>query len=61
MKKEEYAQLHYLLGKLKYSIAEVQNNLNRKVMDDAIEKINDIERVLILDESSEIKLKVGDD
>lgn len=47
MSKEEYAELHYLLAKLKYTYAEMA--LNVSFADDIIEKINDIQRIVIID------------
>lgn len=50
MDKEEYAELHYLLAKLKYTCAEiVVKSVSSSVFDDMIEKINDIQRILIID------------
>lgn len=49
MDKEEYAELHYLLAKLKYTCAEVMvKGVKCLELDDMIEKINDIQRILIV-------------
>lgn len=62
MDKEEYAELHYLLAKLKYTCAEMLNNFNRLELNDVIEKINDIQRILIMDKKDDqIILKGGYD
>lgn len=62
MDKEEYAELHYLLAKLKYTCAEMVNNFNMLELDDMIEKINDVQRMLFVDKKdNQITLKVGDD
>lgn len=49
MSKEEYAELHYLLAKLKYSCAEMIGSVSMLEIDDMIEKINDVQRILIVD------------
>lgn len=49
MDKEEYAELHYLLAKLKYTCAEMLNNFNMLELNDMIEKINDVQRMLFVD------------
>lgn len=63
MDKEEYAELHYLLAKLKYSCAEmIVKGVGCLEFDDVIEKINDIQRILIIDKKdNQIILNVGDD
>lgn len=62
MDKEEYAELHYLLAKLKYTCAEMITNSNILKFDDMIEKINDIQRLLFIDgKNNQIILKGGDD
>lgn len=49
MNKEEYAQLHYLLAKLKYTYAELMvKGVKGLEFDDVIEKINDIQKLLII-------------
>lgn len=62
MDKEEYAELHYLLAKLKYTCAEMLNNFNRLELNDMIEKINDVQRMLFIDKKEDniIKVKTGD-
>lgn len=50
MDKEEYAELHYLLAKLKYACAEIA--LNVSSADDIIEKINDIQRIVIINKKN---------
>ena len=50
MDKEEYAELHYLLAKLKYCLAEMQINSNHKnLFDKQIDEINDICKICIID------------
>lgn len=49
MDKEEYAELHYLLAKLKYTCAEMITNSNILEFNNMIEKINDIQRLLFID------------
>lgn len=62
MDKEEYAELHYLLAKLKYTCAEMINNINMLEIDDLIEKINDVQRILIVDgKDNQTLFRVGDD
>lgn len=66
MDKEEYAELHYLLAKLKYTCAEMVNKLNMLEFDDMIEKINDVQRILFVELSvdkkdTQIILKGGKD
>lgn len=61
MDKEEYAELHYLLAKLKYTCAEMINNINMLEIDDMIKKINDVQRILIVDgKDNQTLLRVGD-
>lgn len=48
MSKEEYAELHYLLAKLKYTYAEMALPKVSSAYD-IIEKINDIQRIIIID------------
>ena len=62
MDKEEYAELHYLLAKLKYTCAEMIDSLNMLELDDMIEKINDVQRMLFIDKKEDniIKVKTGD-
>ena len=66
MDKEEYAELHYLLAKLKYTCAEMINNFNMLELNNMIEKINDIQRILFVELSvdkkdTKIILKGGED
>lgn len=62
MDKEEYAELHYLLAKLKYTCAEMVNNFNMLELDDMIEKINDVQRMLFVNKKdNQIMLKAGCD
>ena len=62
MDKEEYAELHYLLAKLKYTCAEMVSNFNMLEIDDMIENINNIQRILIVDgKDNQTILRVGDD
>ena len=61
MDKEEYAELHYLLAKLKYTCAEMINNINMLEIDDMIEKISDVQRILIVDgKDNQTLFRVGD-
>lgn len=61
MDKEEYAELHYLLAKLKYTCAEMITNFNMLEFNDMIEKINDVQRILIVDgKDNQTILRVGD-
>lgn len=61
MDKEEYAELHYLLAKLKYTCAEMINNINMLEIDDVIKNINDVQRILIVDgKDNQTLLRVGD-
>lgn len=62
MDKEEYAELHYLLAKLKYTCAEMLNNFNMLELNDMIEKINDVQRMLFIDKKEDniIKVKTGE-
>lgn len=58
MNKEEYAELHYLLGKYKYSLGEmitsnIENGKQIKQYNDLIDKINDILRFCIIDNKEE--------
>lgn len=58
MNKEEYAELHYLLGKYKYSLGEmitsnIENGKLIKQYNDLIDKINDILRFCIIDNKEE--------
>lgn len=58
MNKEEYAELHYLLGKYKYSLGEmitsnIENSKQIKQYNDLIDKINDILRFCIIDNKEE--------
>lgn len=62
MDKEEYAELHYLLAKLKYTCAEMISNVNMLEIDDIIENINNVQRVLIIDgKDNQTLLKGGED
>lgn len=62
MSKEEYAELHYLLAKLKYTYAEMINSVSMLEINDLIEKINDVQRILIIDEKdNQTLLRIGDD
>lgn len=61
MDKEEYAELHYLLAKLKYTCAEMINNISMLEIDDMIKKINDVQRILIVDgKDNQTLFRVGD-
>lgn len=61
MSKEEYAELHYLLAKLKYTCAEMKNSVSMLEINDLIEKINDVQRILIIDKKdNQTLLRVGD-
>lgn len=64
MNKEEYAELHYLLGKYKYSLGEMvarstENNKIIKQCNDLIDKINDILRFYIIVDNKEEKTRVN--
>lgn len=53
MNKEEYAQLHYLLGKYKYFLGEmltsnIKNGEQIKLYNDLIDEINNILRFCII-------------
>ena len=53
MNKEEYAELHYLLGKYKYSLGEmiasnIKNGKQINQYNDLIDEINDILRFCII-------------
>lgn len=62
MSKEEYDELHYLLAKLKYTCAEMTNSVSRLEINDLIEKINDVQRILIIDKKdNQTPLRLGDD
>lgn len=62
MDKEEYAELHYLLAKLKYTCAEMINNFNMLELNDMIEKINDVQNMLFIDgKDNQTILRLGDD
>ena len=62
MDKEEYAELHYLLAKLKYTCAEMINNFNMLELNDMIEKINDVQNMLFIDgKDNQRILRLGDD
>ena len=62
MDKEEYAELHYLLAKLKYACAEMINNFNMLELNDMIEKINDVQNMLFIDgKDNQTILRLGDD
>lgn len=52
MDREEYAKLHYLLAKLKYICAELVTDQNALSFDEIIDKINDIQKILILPNSN---------
>lgn len=61
MDKEEYAELHYLLAKLKYTCAEMINNFNMLELNDMIEKINDVQNMLFIDgKDNQTILRLGD-
>lgn len=61
MDKEEYAELHYLLAKLKYTCAEMLHKSNMLEFKDLIEKINDVQRILFIDrKDNQTLLRVGD-
>lgn len=50
MSKEDYAQLHYLLAKLKYTLAELSlNRVNEKLFNKQIDEIDDICKICIID------------
>lgn len=60
MDKEEYAELHYLLAKLKYSCAEIMvKGVGCLEFDDMIEKINDVQRILIMDKKDDQTILKG--
>ena len=64
MNKEEYAELHYLLGKYKYYLSEIiaSNIENGKQINqyiDLIDKINDILRFRIIMDNKEEKTRVN--
>lgn len=64
MNKEEYAELHYLLGKYKYSLGEiiasnVENDKQINQYNDLIDKINDILRFCIIMDNKEEKTRVN--
>ena len=64
MNKEEYAELHYLLGKYTYSLGEMvarstENNKIIKQCNDLIDKINDILRFYIIVDNKEEKTRVN--
>ena len=52
MSKEEYAQMHYLLGKLKYMLAEISLGSDSTITKnlELIDKIDDICRLCIIDD-----------
>lgn len=64
MNKEEYAELHYLLGKYKYSLGEmiasnIENGKQINQYNDLIDKINDILRFCIIMDNKEEKTRVN--
>lgn len=64
MNKEEYAELHYLLGKYKYSLGEmiasnIKNGKQINQYNDLIDKINDILRFCIIMDNKEEKTRVN--
>lgn len=64
MNKEEYAELHYLLGKYKYSLGEIiasniENGKQINRYNDLIDKINDILRFCIFMDNKEEKTRVN--
>lgn len=61
MTKEEYAQLNYLLAKLKYCYAEMVIVSNKDMAQNLIENINNVQTgLLILDDKSKRQLEIGD-
>ena len=63
MNKEEYAELHYLLGKYKYSLGEmiasnIKNGKQINQYNDLIDKINDILRFCIIMDNKEKRLEL---
>lgn len=64
MNKEEYAELHYLLGKYKYSLGEIiasniENGKQINQYNDLIDEINDILRFCIIMDNKEEKTRVN--
>ena len=64
MNKEEYAKLHYLLGKYKYSLGEmiasnIKNGKQINQYNDLIDEINDILRFCIIMDNKEEKTRVN--
>lgn len=60
MTKEEYAQLNYLLAKLKYCYAEMVIVSNKDMAQNLIENINNVQTgLLILDDKSKRQLEIG--
>lgn len=61
MTKEEYAQLNYLLAKLKYCYAEIVIVGNKDTVQNLIDDINNVQTgLLILDNKSKRQLEIGD-
>ena len=62
MNKEEYAQFHYLLAKLKFDLCEEMgttgNDERYLEMQKQVEEIDDISKILIIDYANPIE-KVG--
>lgn len=60
MSKEEYAQLNYLLAKLKYCYAEIVIVGNKDTVRNLIDNINHVQTdLLILDNKSKRQLEIG--
>ena len=60
MTKEEYAQLNYLLAKLKYCYTEIVTVGNEDIVQNLIENINNVQTgLLVLDDKSKRQLEIG--